>query len=265
MSDKGFGGRLLAFFSSLRLGVAVMVTIASVCGYATFYEMQHGTPAVQRDIYQTPWFALLLGLLGFNVLCVMVSRWPWSRHQVGFLVAHVGILAVLLGSVVSLYGGLDSSMVLAEGETSDRVRLSESGLEAALPFRVTLLDFNDEPYPGSRMASTFESRVRVDDPETGTFETVISMNHPLHHRGYVFFQSSYVEGRPMISILSVARAPGLPLVYAGTVLIGVGIAWMFYGKPWLAKRQAARALEARRTRERTTDEAKPAGPVSARA
>jgi hypothetical protein len=40
---------------------------------------------------------------------------------------------------------------------------------------------------------------------------------------------------------------------------------MFYGKPWLAKRQAARALEARRTRERTTDEAKPAGPVSARA
>jgi hypothetical protein len=263
MSDKGFGGGLLAFLASLRLGVAIMVTIASVCGYATFYEMRHGTPAVQRDIYQTPWFAFLLGLLGLNVLCVMVSRWPWSRHQVGFLVAHAGILAVLVGSVVSLYGGLDSSMVLAEGETSDRVQVDGSGLELALPFRVTLLDFNDEPYPGSRMASTFESRVRVDDPEEGAFETVISMNHPLHHRGYVFFQSSYVEGRPMISILSVARAPGLPLVYAGTVLIGVGIAWMFYGKRWLARRQAARALAARRAQESHLDEAKSAGPVSA--
>jgi hypothetical protein len=134
--------------------------------------------------------------------------------------------------------------------------------QRALPFRVTLLRFNNESYPGSRMASTHESTVRIDDPEQGTFETLISMNHPLHHRGYIFFQSSFIEGRPMISIFSVARAPGLPLVYLGTALIGIGVAWMFYGKPWLARRQAARALEALRARE-SGDDAKPADPVSA--
>ncbi len=134
--------------------------------------------------------------------------------------------------------------------------------EAALPFKVTLLKFNNEPYPGSRMASTFESTVRVEDPEKGDFETLISMNHPLHHRGYIFFQSSFVEGQPMMSIFSVARAPGLPLVYLGTTLIGVGIIWMFYVKPWLARRQAAAALAAHRARE-NRNEAKPADPVSA--
>ena len=134
--------------------------------------------------------------------------------------------------------------------------------EAALPFRVTLLDFNNDPYPGSRMASTYESTVRIDDPEHGTFETLISMNHPLHHRGYIFFQSSFVEGRPMISIFSVARAPGLPLVYLGTALIGIGLAWMFYLKPWLARRQAARALAAHRAQE-SRDDANPADTVSA--
>ena len=134
--------------------------------------------------------------------------------------------------------------------------------EAALPFKVTLLKFNNEPYPGSRMASTFESTVRVEDPEKGNFETLISMNHPLHHRGYIFFQSSFVEGRPMMSIFSVARAPGLPLVYLGTTLIGVGIIWMFYVKPWLARRQAAAALAAHRARE-NRNEANPADPVSA--
>jgi hypothetical protein len=134
--------------------------------------------------------------------------------------------------------------------------------EAALPFKVTLLRFSNEPYPGSRMASTFESTVRVEDPERGTFETLISMNHPLHHRGYIFFQSSFVEGRPMVSIFSVARAPGLPIVYLGTTLIGVGIIWMFYVKPWLAKRQAAAALAAHRARE-NRNEAKPADAVSA--
>jgi hypothetical protein len=490
MNDNGIGGRVLSFLSSLRLAVVTMVTLAAVCGYATFYEMQHGTPAAQRDIYQTPWFALILGVLGTNVFAVMVSRYPWTKHHVGFLTAHVGILLVLAGSVWSLYRGLDSNMALYEGETSDRVALLERALqvsvpglgaggtfpvafekkppapgreqrfplaggaalvaeeyhphvsvteafepaaagvpalhfrleapmateerwlaaddpqrshldlgmvsfgfhaasrqeqarevlgrsegpshlsfvaapdgtlrfaatdasgavqegvveagrplltgwpamgvtvdrflprarlartvrpetppakderrqpavrlrlegpggrstpewvlwgervrvdyggeaaslayrspEAALPFRVTLLRFSNEPYPGSRMASTFESTVRVEDPEKGTFETLISMNHPLHHRGYIFFQSSFVEGRPMMSIFSVARAPGLPLVYLGTTLIGIGIVWMFYIKPWLAKRQAAAALAAHRARG--SHEAKPADPVSA--
>ena len=491
MTDNSFGGRMLAFLSSLRLAVVTMLTLGAVCGYATFYEMQHGTPAAQRDIYLTPWFAAILGLLGLNVFAVMVSRYPWTKHHAGFLIAHVGILLLLVGSVVSLYRGLDSNMALFEGETSDRVALLEKALqvsvpglgvsgtfpvafekkgplpgrekrfpvggdvvlvadeyhphvsvveafepaatgapalhfllqapmatqeqwlvaddpqkshldlgmvsfgfhaassdaqvkellahseganhlsfvaapdgtllfaaadaagalttgsvvpgqpvptgwpamgvtvdrflprarlartvkaetppakeerrqsavrlhldgpkgksepewvlwgervrvvygdqpaslayrspEAALPFKVTLLKFNNEPYPGSRMASTFESTVRVEDPEKGNFETLISMNHPLHHRGYIFFQSSFVEGQPMMSIFSVARAPGLPLVYLGTTLIGVGIIWMFYVKPWLARRQAAAALAAHRARE-NRNEAKPADPVSA--
>ena len=59
--------------------------------------------------------------------------------------------------------------------------------------------------------------------------------------GCIFFQASFVEGEPMMSIFSVARAPGLPLVYAGVALIGMGVAWMFYLKPYLARRQAARA------------------------
>jgi len=381
MNDKGFGGRSLRVLASLRLSVVVMVTIGAICAYATFYEMRHGTPAVQRDVYQTSWFACLLGLLGLNVLAAMVSRWPWSKHHVGFLAAHVGILLVLVGSLVSLYRGLDSNMALYEGETSDRVSLLEPALqihvpglgvsgtfavrfekqpprpgrelrfavpgsdvvlvardyaphvevteaataagprrtltprtppakearrqaavllqveraaakseptwvlwgeralvplggeraslafrspEAVLPFRVTLIRFNNESYPGSRMAATYESTVRIDDPERGSFETLVSMNHPLHHRGYIFFQSSFVEGRPMISIFSVARAPGLPLVYFGTTLLAAGILWMFYVKPWLARRQAAQALAAHSARE-NRNEAQSADPLSLRA
>ena len=44
MNDKSFGGRMLAFLSSLRLAVVTMVTLGAVCAYATFYEMHERHP-----------------------------------------------------------------------------------------------------------------------------------------------------------------------------------------------------------------------------
>jgi ResB-like family len=127
--------------------------------------------------------------------------------------------------------------------------------EVALPFQVQLIKFNSDKYPGSNMAATYESWVRVDDPERGVSEHHISMNHPLHYRGYIFFQASFVEGEPMMSIFSVARSPGLPLVYVGVSLISLGVLWMFYVKPMLARRDAARALQAHKERENRNEAA----------
>ena len=45
------------------------------------------------------------------------------------------------------------------------------------------------------------------------------------------------QARAATSILSVSRAPGLPFVYLGTVLIGVGALWMSFLKRWVARRQ----------------------------
>jgi hypothetical protein len=476
--------------ASLRLAVCTMLTLGTTCAIATFYESKHGTAAVQRVFYKTPWFALILVTLGVNIFCAMMSRYPWKKHHVGFVLAHIGILTLLTGSLLSLRYGLDSNMALYEGESSERVSLLEKSLdvslpdeaahgsflvdfdrnpprpgreqrfevpgsaavlvaetyephvavhdgfeeadqgdpvlhfvltnpfakeegwldpldaqkremnfgpatvsfqvagspesektaflphaggneirfvlfkdgslhygflkkegdlqkgavllgkaettpwmgmtvsvdrlllhgkaqrtvtpapvpdrdelqmpavkvhlespkgraasewllwteteslsffghevrigyrspELAVPFRVTLLRFNSDKYPGSNMPATYESFVRVDDPVGGSSEHHISMNHPLHYRGYIFFQASFVEGQPMMSIFSVARAPGLPLVYLGVSLIASGVAWMFYLKPLLAKRQAARALDAHKKRE-TEDAAKGSSPA----
>ncbi|HET9315007.1 MAG TPA: cytochrome c biogenesis protein CcsA, partial [Vicinamibacteria bacterium] len=40
----------------------------------------------------------------------------------------------------------------------------------------------------------------------------------------------------------VSRAPGLPLVYLGSLLVGVGALWMSFFKRWVARRQGRRAL-----------------------
>jgi hypothetical protein len=48
-----------------------------------------------------------------------------------------------------------------------------------------------------------------------------------------------------MSILSVSRAPGLPMVYAGSAFVSLGIAWMLWLKGWLVRRQGRAALAAR--------------------
>jgi len=238
--------------ASVRLAVVLMSVLAVACVWATFYEVGHGTAAVQRRFYGTTWFALLLTLLGANVFASMMKRYPWNRHHVGFVLAHVGILLLLGGSLVTTHAGLDAQLALYEGETSDRLVMAgeptlEGPPQVRMPFAVTLLSFRSDKYPGSSMAATYESRVRIDDPARGSSERLISMNHPLHYRGYIFFQASYVEGTPMISIFSVARSPGLPLVYLGTALITIGVVWMFYVKPYLARRQGRAALASHAT------------------
>ena len=244
--------RMTEGLGSLRVAIALLLVLGTLCAAATFYESSHGTPAVQRDVYQTGWFSALLVLLGLNLAASMMLRFPWKLHQTGFVMAHVGVLLILLGSLVSLHFGLDASLALYEGQSSQWVETATAGAEGAatpqelaLPFEVALVDFRSDKYPGSQMAATYESLVQVRDPERGTFDHLISMNRPLRYRGYVFFQASFVEGRPMMSILSVAQAPGLPVVYTGTALLCAGVAWMFYVNPALARRRAALALRKR--------------------
>jgi hypothetical protein len=103
-----------------------------------------------------------------------------------------------------------------------------------LGFELKLDRFRVGYYPGGRRPRSFESTVTIIDPASGTSQVrVISMNHPTKYGGYNFYQSSYkpaenqqgrLAGR-MVSILSVSRDPGLPVVFTGyiTTLLGMMI------------------------------------------
>ncbi|MDO8729720.1 MAG: cytochrome c biogenesis protein CcsA [Candidatus Omnitrophota bacterium] len=104
-----------------------------------------------------------------------------------------------------------------------------------LPFSVKLLDFRKIDYPGTEMAAAFESDVELNDPQRGiSFKKKISMNNPLKHRGYSLFQSSYVPGPVETTVLSVRKDPGVPLVYAGFLIVVAGVITLFTSKARMA-------------------------------
>lgn len=122
------GRKIFGFLSSLKLAVIVILSLAAVLAAGTVSESIYDTETAKHYVYDTWWFAALLGLLAANVLCSALSRWPWKRHHIGFLVTHLGILVLLAGSFVTLLEGYEGQMILAEGETGKKMTIKEAQL-----------------------------------------------------------------------------------------------------------------------------------------
>jgi hypothetical protein len=110
-----------------------------------------------------------------------------------------------------------------------------------LGFDIKLDKFEVGFEPGTEQATKFVSNVRLSDASEGIKAQphTISMNHPLSHRGYTFYQMRYsAQQDPQTgqrtgqfqSVLQVAVDPGRPIKYAGCLLLVLGIFAQFYMK-----------------------------------
>lgn len=116
-----------------------------------------------------------------------------------------------------------------------------------LAFGIQLEDFREEQYPGIAMAASFESDVMIHPPEGEPFRYNIHMNHPLKYAGYVFYQASFQRNPEReVTILSVARDPGMLLSFVGYCVLVAGLLLIFFVKPYLRK------LDDRMARARNT-------------
>ena len=85
----------------------------------SYYDIDTG----RYWVYHSFWFRGLLGLLGLNILVVALSRFPWRPRQIPFLMAHLGILMLLTGSLITDRRGIDGTLTLA-ATGSGRLRTS---------------------------------------------------------------------------------------------------------------------------------------------
>ena len=99
--------------------------------------------------------------------------------------------------------------------------------QTALPFRLHLVDFVRENHPGTDLARRYRSEVLLME---GGIETrkVIRMNEPLRHRGFTFYQASFLppsaDGDGVeTTVLAVVRNSGRLFPYFSSILICFGL------------------------------------------
>lgn len=108
----------------LALGAGTIFTIAMIIG--TCLESWYSAAIAQELIYYSWWFLGLLTLLAICIFFAAMKKWPWKKHQTGFLITHMGLLTMLAGGVLNFIGGVDGTMQLVDNKT---IAEQQNGIE----------------------------------------------------------------------------------------------------------------------------------------
>lgn len=135
-------------------------------------------------------------------------------------VAHEG-----KSKIITLTGGISSlpSPVMFElnGLFYD---MSYGPKMIEVPFEVGCIDFRLDRYPGSNVASSYESDLQIiDTARNYNHEQTVFMNNVMDYRGYRFFQSSYFPDEKGTKLSVNYDAVGTNITYLGYLLMALGM------------------------------------------
>src|ERR1700687_1576260 len=126
--------KVLEFFGSLKLAVLLLVAITAVLAGATYYESAESTQAVMLRVYRTGGFNGLLALLAVNIAAAALTRWPWKRKHIGFVITHIGLIVLLGGCSAAFHYGTEGMMEMRVGDQpGSLVRVEEEALTVVVP------------------------------------------------------------------------------------------------------------------------------------
>ena len=107
---------LFRFFASLKLAVVLLAVLIIGAITGTIYESSFDAKVARAYVYGAPWFNLWLVFLATNLTVSALSRWPWKKHHIAFLVTHLGIITLLTGSLIGRIWGIEGTITLFKGE-----------------------------------------------------------------------------------------------------------------------------------------------------
>src|SRR5213080_514515 len=107
---------IFEFFSSLKLAVVLLAVLIAGAIVGTIWESSFDANVARTYVYGAPWFNAWLVLLGANLTASALSRWPWKKYHSAFLITHLGIITLLIGSLIGRIFGVEGTITLFKGE-----------------------------------------------------------------------------------------------------------------------------------------------------
>ena len=136
--------RLLA---SLKVAIPLLVLLTGVTVIGSLFP--------KPDLFATPWYLGLLGVLGLSLLLVTIQHAPMILKRkgrnalIGVITTHLGILVLIAGVIYGGYTGFRHEVKLIEGEAT---------IIPGLPFviqldRLDIEEYRQDEFPRMNLAA----------------------------------------------------------------------------------------------------------------
>ena len=120
--------KIIKTLASLKFAVVIIIAIATLTAVGTFIEADYNAMVAQKWIYKSIYMYTVMGALSATLIAVIIDRYPWQKHHLGFVLAHIGIITILVGAWLTQKFGVDGSMRLQPNENQKFVTLGETNL-----------------------------------------------------------------------------------------------------------------------------------------
>lgn len=117
---------IIHILGSLKLAMLLLFTIALAIAIATVAESRFDTAVAHHYFYQAFWFNCWLVVLGINLACAALTRWPWQRKHLGFVITHLGIITLLFGAMFGRLNGFEAFLTLHKDQPQKRLITRET-------------------------------------------------------------------------------------------------------------------------------------------
>ena len=92
-----------------------------------------------------------------------------------------------------------------------------------LPFSIELTDFKKVMHPGTDIAKSYSSEVNLIE-DNNPRRILIRMNEPLRHKGYTFYQASFIDDLAKEStVLATVKNYGRLFPYISSIIMSIGL------------------------------------------
>lgn len=137
--------KVIHALASLKFAVVVILAIGTLVAWGTIVEAMYMDAKMAQETVYHSWLSYSIFLLfSINLTAVIIDRYPWKKHHIGFISAHVGILILLLGSLVTRYWGVDGSMTIDIGGKNNFVTVGETDLVLYTSFGESYQKFHEQ-------------------------------------------------------------------------------------------------------------------------
>ncbi len=120
------------------------------------------------------------------------ERGRWTR--LGVYIVHFSVVLLLAGALIGSIFGYDGFVNIAEGQSADQIRLTNSNRIVRLPFSIRCDDFSITFYDNGAPRE-YRSKLTLLKDGKEIFKKDIIVNDPLRYGGINIFQASYGKTR----------------------------------------------------------------------